>query len=383
MRRSLLDAIRNGRVFSTIDALASPAKFTFTNERRTSSRDGRASVTRRPGDAARREQWSRWFDHQVAVGRNGRRIGRTASSGIHGTVEAGSVSRRDREPRRTRFARHSMASVESDLRRDRSPSRDVVTSRSDRTDSCCVLKRSGWTGVSRRACDPKARSVSRRASTARSSPALWAGWNAVGVAIRSCGGRIEFGSRTVLPGSCLPHERCSPCDSRFSCVRLAPRIVGGEDRCTSTTWRGRSPSSSMRCRRLARPPAGPCSRRPRPPVRRRHGSRQAGIERAGLARRDSLRSIANQVRTVSRRYAAPTPNRRFGAQAASTGCQAPPEPIAAKKRIVIQYANAIAMPTPMPAIAPLRPIVTAKGTAMSAMTIVTNGNDSFLYNATR
>ena len=166
----VLDAIRNGRVFSTIDALASPATFTFT----ATSGAHQAVMGERlsldgPVTAARRDQWSRWFDHQVAVGRKGSRIGRTASSGIHGAVEASCVSRRDREPRRARFARrfHGFCRIRSTSGAKHLPRRRHEPLRSHRQLLCTQTVRL-LTGVSRRACDPKARSVSRRASTARS-----------------------------------------------------------------------------------------------------------------------------------------------------------------------------------------------------------------------
>jgi len=46
--------------------------------------------------------------------------------------------------------------------------------------------------------------------------------------------------------------------------------------------------------------------------------------------------VARQVLTVSSKYAAPEANRRFGAQAASSGGRAPPAPSAAKMLITVQ-----------------------------------------------
>ena len=50
--------------------------------------------------------------------------------------------------------------------------------------------------------------------------------------------------------------------------------------------------------------------------------------------------------------------------------------------ITVQYPMASAMPTPIPPIAPLRPIVTPNGTASSVITTTTNGNASFRASAT-
>src|SRR6185503_7720429 len=60
---------------------------------------------------------------------------------------------------------------------------------------------------------------------------------------------------------------------------------------------------------------------------------------AGRCAAGPLNGIATvegcQVLTVSNRYSAPTPNSRFGAQAANAGVITPPAPIAANTLIVV------------------------------------------------
>ena len=56
--------------------------------------------------------------------------------------------------------------------------------------------------------------------------------------------------------------------------------------------------------------------------------------------------------------------------------------MAPKTLIAVQYRIARTMPAPMPYIAPCLPVVTANGTAISAMMSVTNGNASLRCIAT-
>src|ERR1041384_2016559 len=61
------------------------------------------------------------------------------------------------------------------------------------------------------------------------------------------------------------------------------------------------------------------------------------------------------VRTVNSRYAAPAPNRIFGAHAASIGATTPPVPSAAKTLNATHNVIAMTMPAPMQYIAARRP----------------------------